>query len=265
MCNTTHTLTLYRWLIVSLCIALVACKHFDEPDYEVEIPSAPNSAIADLRTMVGQRHITIDEPIVIGGYVTTSDKESNFYRSFYIEDASGAVEVMAGLYDLHNIFPEGSYVTISLEGCAAGLHNGVLQIGTEAASYNQYPTDYFSSRVLLDKHVKGYDIFSPIAPKPVSFDDLAPELCGCLVNMHYMQFAHNATETQSDVWSGYTIFADLYGNTIAVYTSSSASYTHKSIPTERVNITGILQYGDVEGEDMYIIKMRYEKDCLPAD
>ena len=265
MCNTTHTLTLYRWLIVSLCIALASCKHFDEPISKVEIPAAPTTAISDLRTMVGQRHITIEEPIVIGGYVTTSDEESNFYRSFYIEDTSGGLEVMAGLYDLHNIYPEGSYVTISLEGCAAGLHNGVLQVGTEAASYSQYPTDYFSSRVLLDKHVTGYEIFSPIAPKPLSFNELTPELCGCLVNLHDMQFAHSTTEAQSEVWSGYNIFADLDGNAIAVYTSSSASFAQESVPAELVNITGILQYGDVEGEDMYIIKMRYEKDCLPAN
>lgn len=265
MCNTAHIPYLLRWLILGLSIALASCKHFDEPDYGVQIPEAPNIAIADLRAMVGERHITFQEPIVIGGYVTTSDKESNFYRSFYIEDASGAVEVMAGLYDLHNIYPEGSYVTISLEGCAAGLHNGVLQIGTEAASYSQYPTDYFSSRVLLDKHIKGYDIFSPIAPQPLAFNDLTSELCGQLVNLHDMQFAHNATEAEADVWSGYSIFADRNGDAIAVYTSSSASYAHKGVPTERVNITGILQYGDVEGEDMYIIKMRYEKDCLPAD
>jgi hypothetical protein len=82
--------------------------------------------------------------------------------------------------------------------------------------------------------------------------------------MHDLQFVYNATEEQSQKWSGYSIFADHEGNAIAVYTSSSASYAHKSIPLERVNITGILQYGDVEGEDMYIIKMRYEKDCMLA-
>ena len=118
---------------------------------------------------------------------------------------------------------------------------------------------------MLDKHVKGYDIFSPIAPQPLAFNDLTSELCGQLVNLHDMQFAHNATEAEADVWSGYSIFADRDGDAIAVYTSSSASYAHKCVPTERANITGILQYGDVEGEDMYIIKMRYEKDCLPAD
>ena len=262
---TVHILHLCHWLMLGLGITLASCKHFDEPEPKVEIPPTPNISIADLRLLVDQQRVTIDEPIIIAGYVTTSDQESNFYRSFYIEDGSGGVEVMAGLYDLHNIYPVGSYVSISLEGCAVGLHNSVLQIGTESASYSQYPTDYFASRVLLDRHVKGYNKFSSVAPKPISFSDFSPSLCGCLINMHDLQFVYNATEEQSQKWSGYSIFADHDGNAIAVYTSSSASYAHKSIPLERVNITGILQYGDVEGEDMYIIKMRYEKDCMLTD
>lgn len=265
MHDASHINHLWRWIILGISVAFVACKHFDEPEQEVKIPVAPNIAITDLREMVGQRRVTINDPIVIGGYVTTSDEEANFYRSFCIEDASGGVEVMAGLYDLHNIYPEGSYITIYLEGCAVGQHNGVLQVGTEAASYSQYPTDYFSSRVLLDRHITSYDIISPVAPKPVTFNDLTPSLCGRLVNMHSMQFIHNAAETPTNEWSGYNIFADREGNTIAVYNSSAANYAHKSIPAERVNITGILQYAKVEGQDMYIIKMRYEKDCLPTN
>lgn len=263
MHGTSHINHLCRWIMLGISLATLSCKQFDEPEWEVETPTAPNIAIADLREMVGQRRVTIDEPIVIGGYVTTSDEESNFYRSFCIEDVSGGVEVMAGLHDLHNIYPEGSYITIHLDGCATGLHNGVLQVGTESAAYSQYPTDYFASRVLLDRHIKSYNIIAPIPPLPITFSDLTPSMCGRLVNMHDIQFIHNAAETPTTEWSGYNIFADKDGNTIAVYTSSAANYAHKSVPAERVNITGILQYAKIEGQDMYIIKMRYEKDCQP--
>ena len=55
------------------------------------------------------------------------------------------------------------------------------------------------------------------------------------------------------------------GNTIAVYTSTYATYSSHHVPTQRVSLTGILQHGKVEGEDMYIIKMRDEKDCYIMD
>ena len=162
---------------------------------------------------------------------------------------------------MHNIYPEGSYLTISLAGCAAGTHYGILQIGTEAAAYSNYPTDYFASRVLLDKHIKCYDLHQAIAPRPISFHDLQPTLCGRLVNMESLRITRLSPSNENGEWSGYNIFADNEGNTIAVYTSSFASYASQQIPTQEVSITGILQYGKVDGVEMYIIKMRDEKDC----
>jgi hypothetical protein len=46
-----------------------------------------------------------------------------------------------------------------------------------------------------------------------------------------------------------------------VYTSQYADYAQKIIPSGKVSLTGILQYGKVEGQDYYIVKMRDEKDC----
>lgn len=249
-------------LLLLLCATFIAaCKRFDEPTNDIPIPQTPNISIADLHKQVGSRRVTISEPIIIGGYVTTSDEASNFYRTLCIEDASGGVEIMAGIYDLHNIYPEGSYLTISLAGCAVGEHYGILQVGTEAAAYSNYPTDYFSSRVLLDRHVKCYDLRQNIAPKPVRIEELRPTLCGRLVNISTLTLTALSPSNESGAWSGYNIFADQQGNTIAVYTSAYASFADEIVPTQEVSLTGILQYGDVEGEDMYIIKMRHEKDC----
>lgn len=245
-----------------LCSVLfISCKQAYEPHVEAEIPQSPNMTIADLRETVGTRRVTITEPIVIGGYVTTDDSASNFYRTLCIEDATGGVEIMAGIYDLHNIYPEGSYLTISLAGCAVGEHYGILQVGTEAASYSNYPTDYFHSRVLLDRHIRCYDLRQTVAPRPVRVEELNTTLCGRLINISSLTRTALAPSNESGTWSGYNIFADKNGNTIAVYTSPYATYADAAVPGQEVSLTGILQYGDVEGEDMYIIKMRHEKDC----
>ena len=250
-----------RSLLIICCMMPLSCKHFDEPTNSDHIPQAPNMTIADLRMQVGDRRVTITEPIIIGGYVTTDDTSSNFYRTLCIEDATAGVEIMAGIYDLHNIYPEGSYLTVSLAGCTVGMHYGMLQIGTEAAAYSNYPTDYFASRVLLDKHIKCYNLHQAVAPKPVSFQELQSSLCGRLINMRSLRITRLAPSNEKGEWSGYNIFADNDGNPIAAYTSTYATYASEQIPTEEVSITGILQYGKVDGENMYIIKMRDEKDC----
>lgn len=242
-------------LCIMLCTGMLGCKSFDEPNWEESLPDAANIAIADLHDMIIGRCVVIEQDIVIGGYVTSCDKASNFYRTLTIEDSTGGAEIMVGLYDTHNIYPKGYYLTVSLNGCAVAEHLGVMQIGVPAPDYSYYPTDYFSSRPLLDKHVKRYDKRANIAPEPLFIPSLKLSDCGKLVNINHL------TTQREGVWSGYTIFNDKAGNKIAVYTSEHATYAQQPLPEEEVSITGILQYGTVEGEKVYIIKMRDEKDC----
>ena len=123
-----------------------------------------------------------------------------------------------------------------------------------AASYSYYPTDYFASRAVIDKYITRYNIRRDVAPLPLSIEELTPSHCGRLVNIGGL------TASQQGVWSGYQIFANDDQN-IVVYTSEYADYAQKPLPDGRVSITGILQYGKVEGQEYYIIKMRDEKDC----
>lgn len=238
-----------------VCAASVGCKEFDEPAWEEALPDAPNIAIADLHSMITGRTVIIEQDIVIGGYVTSSDEASNFYRTLTIEDSTGGVEIMVGLYDTHNIYPKGYYLTVNLNSCAVAEHYGVMQVGMPTAEYSYYPTDYFASRAIVDKHIKRYDKRRDVSPKVTSIANLTPADCGRLVNIG------GITVQNSGVWEGYSIFADKNGNKIALYTSEYADYAQNPIPTGAVSITGILQYGKVDGEELYIIKMRDEKDC----
>lgn len=245
-----------------VALALSACKEFDEPPRNEPLPEGVNISIGDLKEMVGERTVHFEDDIVIGGYVTTSDAEGNFHRTLCIEDYTGGAELMAGMYDLHRIYPEGCYLTVALNGCSAGLHNGVLQIGPRAAEYSNYPTDYFLSRIQLDLHVKRYDLAGRVAPMALSVGQLSEELCGRLVNVSNLRLLSSSSD---GAWSGYTIFADAENRRIAVYTSPYATYANDFVPTQKVALTGILQYASVEGEQMYIIKMRYESDCHTID
>ena len=250
-----HISHLLACMLCTTIFIISGCKKFDEPAQDSATAQAANIAIADLHAMLGDRKVIIDQDIIIGGYVTSSDKASNFHRTFIIEDASGGAEIMAGLYDLHNIYPEGYYITANLKGCAIGEQLGVMQIGMPAASYSYYPTDYFASRAVIDKYIKRYNLRRDVAPLPLTIEELTPLHCGRLVNIGRL------TATEQGIWNGYKIFTDDNGQHIAVYTSEYADYAQKPLLGGCVSITGILQYGKVEGEEYYIIKMRDEKDC----
>jgi hypothetical protein len=254
-------------LLLAFSLALSGCGDFDAPAPQNALPEAANIAIADLCQMVGERCVGIEDDIIIGGYVTSCDRASNFYKTFTIEDATGGVEIMAGLYDLHNIYPEGYYITVNLQDCALSKYYGVLQVGRKAESYSNYPTEYFTSRILLDKHIKRYDVRNPIAPKPLSIKELQQSDCGRLVCIGAL---HNVSNQYIDVygvngdgnWKGYNVFADESGNLITVFTSDYANYANDSVPSENVSITGILQYGEFDSKESFMIKMRDKNDCI---
>lgn len=254
-------------LLFALLLTMQGCHNFDDPAPQNALPEAANIAIADLSKLVGNKSVYNEEPIVIGGYVTSSDKASNFYKTFTIEDATGGVEIMAGLYDLHNIYPEGYYITVDLQDCALSKYHGVLQVGRKAESYSNYPTEYFTSRILLDKHIKRYYVRNPIAPKPLSIKELQLSDCGRLVCIGAL---HNVSNQYIDVygvngdgnWKGYNVFADESGNLITVFTSDYANYANDTVPSENVSITGILQYGEFDSKESFMIKMRDKNDCI---
>lgn len=244
-----------RWMLLLMLCCSVACKRFSEPEWENTSPEVANISILDLHRSIDNRSVIIEQDIIIGGYVTSHDRASNFHRSFTIEDSSGGAEIMAGLYDLHNSYPMGYYVSVHLKGCAVAESNGIMQVGMPAAEYSGYATDYFSAKAILDKYVKCYNIKSDIAPLQLNASSLQREHCGRLVNINSLQHSD-----QSE-WSGYRLFCSEQGDSVMVYTSQYADYAQKIIPSGKVSLTGILQYGKVEGQDYYIVKMRDEKDC----
>ena len=253
--NLLTTYLRLRWTLLLMLCCSVACKRYGEPEWENLGPEAANISILDLHRSIDNRDVIIEQDIVIGGYVTSDDRASNFHRTFTIEDSSGGVEIMAGLYDLHNSYPMGYYVSVNLKGCAVAESNGVMQVGMPAAEYSGYATDYFSARAILDKYVKCYNIKNNITPLQLDVSTLQREHCGRLVNIDSLQ---NYGQSQ---WSGYSLFCNEQGDSVMVYTSQYANYAQKKIPSGKVSLTGILQYGKVEGREYYIVKMRDEKDC----
>lgn len=248
-----------------VCLLLIGCEEFKEPQIH-PTPLTTNLSIKELRTLCGERSLLIDKEYIIGGYVTSCDKAGNFYRTFCIEDFTGGVEIMAGLYDLHNNFPLGHYVTVKLNGCCVAPHRKVLQIGLPAKSYSPYPTDYFYSRVVLDKHLNCYDKTIDLTPSQLSINSLQEDMCGRIVEISGLKLCSaNHPDiwqiNQEGKWKGYNFFCDSEGREIAIYTSEYASYADNQIPTTMVSICGIVQYDEIQGKEYYIIKMRDENDC----
>lgn len=248
--------------IAATVIALLICcgcyDRFDAPQEGSDLP-APNMNIADLHDLWFGECKRIDSDITVGGRVTSSDRAGNFYRTFTIRDASGGMEILAGPTDLHNRYPVGCYVAVSLKGCAIDEETGVLQAGLPAPEYDYKALDYLQADVVLDSHIFRNDDIVPVDIPLLSIRELSTSLCGCPVTVEGL----TCMRTDSDQWSGYARFEDGDGGVIYTYTSSYADFAEHSLPDGMVSVTGILQYGTVSREigKQYILKMSDETDC----
>ena len=109
----------------------------------------------------------IKDDIVIAGRVITTDRPGNFYKSIYIQDETGAIELKLGKTSLYNDYALGQkvYVKCGPQPGSKGLFlgsygyksgnyggNGMVQLGCEDPS-GEYETAYMEDEYIINKHV----------------------------------------------------------------------------------------------------------------
>lgn len=169
-----------------LLFALLAAGCYDDAGVPAPkndpLPEA-NLSLPDLSARCGDTPVRIVQDIVVAGRVTTSDEAGNFFRSVVLQEDGTGVELMAGLDDLFRVYPPGCRIAVRLQGLAMCRRFGVVQIGTMPAA-GDYAVEAIGVRALLDRYVacETVDVFRPV-PRIVAFDELAPDMCGCLVQI----------------------------------------------------------------------------------
>ena len=197
------------------------------------------------------RHVYDD--FVISGYVTAEDKSDNFYRTFIIQEQGSAIEIKAGIYDLHTVFPRGSRVSISIKNLDIWLYNGVLQLGCERNG----EFDYIAVRYIQGEYFWPLDDRQEVSPCKVLITELTEDMCGNLVSIDGLQIVDPGQTT----WVGERTFRDSNDNEIVVETSSYASFGTEKIPDGKLRITGIL----IKKPTRYVLKIRDLNDVIPGE
>ena len=246
---------------------LVGCHNAaDKPLITPDMPT-PTTTIARLHDVVGSGGVALGDDVVVEGRVVSSDVDENFYRTLVVEDEGAAVEVMAGMSELAAYYPVGLRVALRLGGCYANYGYGVLQVGRKGVG--SYAVDYLASREALDRVIVRSDDVAEVEPAVITIAELDRSMCGRLVSIEALHLVSassvdiEAGELLSDArWTGYTLFKDERGDSVALYTRDYARYAQAHIPGGEVAITGIVQWGKYDGgKECFQLKMRYESDC----
>ena len=165
--------------------------NYDKPEYQQPEARVPNMTIADLKDLYvanGNKPVTIETDILVGGQVTTSDKVGNLYKSLYIQDETAGIEVKIGKNGLYNEYKLGQWVYVNCEGLTVGDYNGMIQIGYSDPS-GEYETSYMEHSAIVETHVFKGPYADPVEPVTITESQLHDKVnLGRLVTIRDLKY-----------------------------------------------------------------------------
>ena len=250
---------------VVVAIVMIACQKYPEPEYIVPTYELKEYqtliSIEDLkaRHTVGGTPTAVSDDVVIRGVVVADDESGNIYKSIYIQDETGGVNLAIDQVNLYNIMPVGQEVFVEMKGLFIGDYNNGYQVGDtvtdpqyglEMARYNWANELYRDAEGNYSRkhiYVNGKPDKSKV-PAPIvleSSNAITSDMYCSLVTLKNIRFIDPKVATGVLPWATkeQTIprvaeFAD--GSTIEVRTSGYCNFYADFIPTGVGSITGIL-------------------------
>ena len=124
---------------IAALAALASCSewepvvtiNYDDPGVAEPVNMTANCTIAELKAKyktIGEP-VKIDDDLIICGQVASEDRSGNIYKSLYLQDATGGIELKIGKSALYNDYKPGQWVYVKCEGLTLGNYSGMLQIG----------------------------------------------------------------------------------------------------------------------------------------
>ncbi len=149
-----------------------------------------NTTILELKAMYNKEPVKIQKDIVIKGQVVSEDRSGNVYKSLYIQDETGGIELKLGKSGLYNDYKLGQWVYVKCSGLTLGAYNGMLQLGWEDPT-GEYETSYLDVQYIIDTHVFRGALDTPVEAKQISADDLLKEEnLGCYVELDGLTYGN---------------------------------------------------------------------------
>ncbi len=170
-----NTIFIRIW-VLSLALfafAFTACDEFPPVSYDdpqihkvytdEDFPGVIFTSIADLKAMYTNTPVDFGPGVWVKAQIVTSDREGNFYRSMYIQDETGAIELKMGTRNLYNEYKMGQWIYVHCTDLTIGNYGGMIQLGYKSAT-SQYETAYIDVQYIIDTHIfKGAeDTIEPI-------------------------------------------------------------------------------------------------------
>lgn len=254
--------TMYKYinvLLVAFLVAFSGCTKWNDPEPYTYPEMTPTMTIRQFKALYPGTPLTItDGTIILAGKVNSSDRAGNIYRSIFIEDETGGIEIKVGKTGLYNDYKEGQTIYVKPKYLCLGAYpagSDYVSIGAVSVESN-YETGYIDAQELINRTI----IKGPLGAKVTPLE-ITPETkslintnnVGRLVILKNAVYSRPATtglttwaikaDTDKGIEADYGSHYFKVGTTdVQVRTSGYSDFADATVPTAGAtcNITGIL-------------------------
>ena len=229
-----------------------ACKKtFDAPPAPGEVNIVANTSIQALKTYhtIPGQYDLITQDVIISGIVTANDKSGNFYKQLFIQDTTGAIQVLVDAYSLYASYPVGRRVYIKCKDLTITDTYSNLVLGYKAI-VDGLPSIEGIPGAMVSDHVIGGTLNNPIEPMTVTVDQLGTGLSdkyiNALIKLENYEFVTSDTSKTFGDTSSYKSTVNRYislgcGSSLQtiVRNSGYAQFAAQHLPSGNGSITAI--------------------------
>lgn len=256
-------------LLLLFSLFLFSCVKNDDyeiPELNFEEPNiAVTTNIAAVKQMYNPYSDTPlliqGENLVLEGYVVSSDKAGNLYKTLIIQDKpvnpTAGIGVSVDVSALYTFFEPGRKVYIKLNGLYIGEDSGeLITLGSlYQGQVGRMSTQEFNTHILRSGEV------AEIVPTVLSMDEIGPQHLNTFIQLQNMQFMDDLKgKSFGNIGNTYSVNRALINCTtqeiINLRNSGYANFKNQLLPTGNGKINVILS----KYKDDYQLYIRSPKD-----
>lgn len=171
-------------LIIVVVVAFSACeKTFDAPPGAGEVNIVANTSIQALKTYhtIPGVYDLINEDVIISGIVVANDQSGNFYKQLFIQDSTGAMQILVDANSIYTSYPVGRKVFVKCKGLTITDSYSNLVLGYKAI-IDGLPSIEGIPGAMVSNHLIGGTLNNPVEPITVTVADLGTTMNNMYIN-----------------------------------------------------------------------------------
>lgn len=218
----------------------------------------PTHTVAQLKALYKGSATTINDEVVVEATMASDDSEGNLYKTCYIEDETGGLELKFAMGNLSTLFPQGSKVVLLAQGLTLGKYGDQVGLGYRSLEA-KYETAFLPEK-LVQGHLK-FVALGEIQPKKVSLKDINKSMAGMLIKLDDVQFKETelgqtyADPINKNLKAINFFFKQKTAYEIIARTSCYAKFAGHKVADGSGSIVAILSYF-VDTPQLYILKLK---------